>query len=241
MKKLNLLTATFDIPLKPHQVPHFRSGVVDLIGREHDLFHNHNGKGFHIRYPLIQYKLNRKKAGILGIGKGNEALYYLITGGHTEITFGGETFPFRLMHLQNKACELRVTEKPRTYRLFRWIALNQQNYEHWKSGIDFEAKSRLLKKQLAAHIISFARGVEWRIEERFNVKIININQTKMIKFKNTPLMAFDVDFEVNLQLPPEIGLGKAVGFGFGKTLPLRVDNKTKSTSVKVENNVLKEG
>ena len=81
--KINLLKATFDLPLHAKQLAQFRGAVAESAGLENDLFHNHKGENeFHYRYPLIQYKLNKGKACMVGIGEGVDALFtFLLKSG----------------------------------------------------------------------------------------------------------------------------------------------------------------
>ncbi len=226
MKTIKHLSVTFDIPLPAYQIKHFRGAIVEALGREHDLFHNHQEKeGYHYRYPLIQYKTQRRKAGILGLGKGAEALYYLLTTGIAHLTFDGQTHPLRLAHLQQKDIVLNVLNQPKTYRLYHYVGLNVDNYERWKSMSNYADKVALLERVLTAHILSFAAGVGWDIQQQFEVRLENINGTKRINYKDTELMAFDLDFNVPLYLPRDIGLGKSVSMGFGKLLPLHLQSK----------------
>jgi len=226
MKTLKHLTLTLDIPLLPHQIKKFRGAIIEKIGREHHLFHNHQDDGkYHYRYPLIQYKSQRRKAGMVGLGKGAEALYYLLTAGISHLKIDGREYPFQLAHLQQKDLLLQTVSYPKTYRLYNYIGLNSNNYEQWQQTKRYEDKMTILRKALTAHILSFAAGVGWDIKERFEVNIENINQTKKIVYKDTELMAFDIDFNVPLFLPKHIGLGKSVSMGFGKLLPLMKKDK----------------
>jgi len=235
MKTIKTLSVTYDIPIERHQLPKFRGAVVELLGREHDLFHNHKEDKYYYRYPKIQYKLNKGgNIGMLGINEGADALDYLITSGHRTICFGGKKYDFQLSYLKKNELRLQVVRQPREYRIYNWLALNTDNFDKWKSSHSFKEKAGELERLLAANIISFAKGVGWSIQKRFEVEITNIKSTKTMKFKKNPLMAFDVDFRTNLVLPINAGLGKAAGFGFGTVHPLY--QKKKNRLFENENN-----
>ena len=60
IKKLRVLSVSFDTHIKPYELPSFRGALAHKVGIEHEWFHNHDNAtgGFHNRYPLIQYKLD---------------------------------------------------------------------------------------------------------------------------------------------------------------------------------------
>ena len=233
MQIIKTLSVTYDIPIERHQLPKFRGAVVELLGREHDLFHNHKEDNYHYRYPKIQYKLNKGgKVGIIGLNEGADALDYLITSGHRTICFDGKKQDFHLSFLKKTTVDLQMTKQDKEYRIYNWLALNTENFDKWKNSSSFAKKATELERLLAANIISFAKGVGWNIEKRFEVEITNIKNTKTMKFKQNPLMAFDVDFKTNLVLPINVGFGKAAGFGFGTVHPIY----KKNSKITFENN-----
>jgi len=65
MKKIRILTVIFDTEIKGYEIPAFRGAVVDKVGLENIIFHNHlSGNTFLYKYPLIQYKVIRNNPAI---------------------------------------------------------------------------------------------------------------------------------------------------------------------------------
>lgn len=57
MKKIRTLTIIFEGEIKSYEIPAFRGAVIDKVGQENIIFHNHlNDNEFIYKYPLIQYK-----------------------------------------------------------------------------------------------------------------------------------------------------------------------------------------
>src|SRR5699024_9615089 len=90
-----------------------------------------------------------------------------------------------------------------------------KNYRKYKKIKDQISRIEMMERILIGNILAFAKGVDWHIEEKINLRIGKIRKTKNISYKNTRLLAFDIDFKTNVHLPPYVGLGKGVSQGFG--------------------------
>ena len=209
----------FDADISPAEVPAFRGAVIEKVGIEQEIFHNHNneegGNGYHYRYPLIQYKALEGRPAILFIGDAVSEAHHLFRQPDWELSFTRRKLRGRLVRSQTKEYEVRLTPAPRPYLLRRWLALNQDNHRRFEETRGMAARARLLERVLAGHILGFASGVGIRFEERFELAITEIEQQRIRSFEGVKSLTFDVRFEANLLLPPHIGLGKGVTQGFG--------------------------
>ena len=68
---------------------------------------------------------------------------------------------------------------------------------------------------MTANIISFAKGIGWDVDQQIKVDITTIHNSRPVNFKRQKVMAFDLDFTMNVALPDYVGLGKGVSLGFG--------------------------
>ena len=100
-----------------------------------------------------------------------------------------------------------------------WLALNEENYRTWLELDDLSERVALLERVLAAHLLSFAKGMQWQLPEHMEVKLVDMVQHRTVRYHDVPLMAFDVVYKTNLELPTLIGLGKAVSHGYGWQIP----------------------
>ncbi len=74
---------------------------------------------------------------------------------------------------------------------------------------------QMLERTLTGNILSFAKGIEWRIDKPVQVQIQELKGEKVIRYKGIPLFAFDLNFNCNISLPNYLGLGKSASHGFG--------------------------
>ncbi|TAE11151.1 MAG: hypothetical protein EAZ95_13970 [Bacteroidetes bacterium] len=222
---LRWLFLVFDAPITLREVGAFRGAVAKLVGWEHTLFHQHEVREH--RYPLIQYKRRAGKAGILFLGDAVDEANRLFEDEPTiEITLHDAPLTLRIHRLDLKECHLRWGEagKRYTYFLRDWLPFAQEeNLEAYEALPNLREKLAFLERILAGHIISFAKGVDWQInegrQERFSVQIQDFTALGKHVYKLMPFSAFDVQFSTELYLPPFIGLGKAVTHGFGVLHP----------------------
>ena len=69
------------------------------------------------------------------------------------------------------------------------------------------------------------KGLNIWLEENLTVKITSLPESFLVRYKNVDLMAFNVDFETNLSIPANVGVGKHVSVGFGT---IRLNKKAKT-------------
>ncbi len=221
MKKLRLLAVSFDTQIKPWEINRFRGAVAHKVGLEHEWFHNHRNDegGFHYRYPLIQYKIDtnghQMRPMLLCLEDCIEEAHHLFSQADWSLRIGDTRHELRIARLHVDQINLSVCERPITYRMHKWLALNSENFRHWQQLSGKAEKFQFLDKLLANHIISFAHGIGWEPDSRFNVKITELLKEEWISYKLVKKLAFTIGFTANINLPDFIGLGTGVSEGFG--------------------------
>jgi hypothetical protein len=215
---MKILRIEFREEIKHSEIPAFRGAIIEKVGRENALFHNHNNEGFHYRYPLIQYKRLHKKAAIVCIEEGVEDIHKLFSQRDWQIEFRDRSLDLRIEHLETDIFEPQITAKLNNYRLFDWLALDEKNYKVFRN-LETEAEQLLfLEKRLVSNILAFANGINWRVEGQILVRIHPDYETKSVYFKQTKLLGFNLHFATNVLLPKKIGLGKGASMGYGTIL-----------------------
>lgn len=216
MKKTKTLFVQFNDSLATWQVPAFRGAVIKKVGREHALFHQHHpDTGYIYQYPLIQYKSVQQKPTLLCIGEGVDEIHKFFGLRNWDLTIAGETHKLKIHRLDMNNITINVWEKSFCYRIQNWLALNEENYKRYKAIVSLAEKVQLLERLLTGNILSFAKGIEWRVEKPVKVELQELKGEKVIRYKGVPLVAFDVLFRCNVFLPNYLGLGKSASHGFG--------------------------
>lgn len=227
---IRVLNVVFDTILGEDELCIFRGALAERVGLEHDWFHNHNnsdeGSQFYYRYPLIQYKLKGNQPMLVCIGQGVHAASMFFEQEDWSLTMKGQYRRLEIEELRLKKYVLSVAPLegdalPYKYRIKRWQALNQNNYSKYPQQNGLRIMVDFLESLLANHIISFAKGIQWRIPERFEVQISEMYPVRYPRFKGIRPMVFDFTFESNLLLPDFIGIGKGVSLGYGTIKRIR--------------------
>ncbi len=87
--QIKTLVITFKNELKQAEIGRFRGAVIAATENAGVLFHNHlEDEKFRYSYPLIQYKRNRKRAAIVCVGEGTEAIGDFFSSCNFEIEIG---------------------------------------------------------------------------------------------------------------------------------------------------------
>ncbi len=245
------LTLTFNLPLHPRQIPNWRGAFVQMAGWTDELFHNHNnasgeeGHAYHYRYPLIHYRIQRGQAAIVAIGEGVAALQHILSEHEWVIQWQGKPLTLQVHDLRMNEHYFRMTARPRTYRLYNYIALNTDNYHRWLDSPSFIQRVALVQDILTGHLLGYATAMHWQLPERLEVNIRYIQMIRKVRLHGTPRIAFNLTYDCNLLLPSGIALGKGISHGFGwqKNIKIRPGSNARQATPKhqdVEELFLKE-
>lgn len=230
MKKLRLLSVSFDTSIKPWELKKFRGAVASKVGIENEWFHNHDNAvypddedprkpRYHHRYPLIQYKIDthgqKMRPMLLCLDDCIEEAHHFFSQSDWSLRIGSQVHDMRIARLHVDQINLNVWETFLPYRLHKWRALNSDNFKEWQKLDGLVERIAFLENILAAHVLSFARGVEWELDKRFEVKITKVLNEEWVSFKDIKVLAFTIEFKANISMPDFIGLGQGSGEGFG--------------------------
>lgn len=205
-----------DKPLKAGEIPSFRGAVITKVGDELNIFHNHKSQEeFFYRFPLIQYKIIRKKAALFCIEEGLEEVYRLFEGRQKKLVIRGKKVPLKLDKLSIDTFTFNVWNHKVRYNIFNWLALNQNNYILFQELKSEDKKKSFLTRILVGNILSMAKSLKWHIDKTIELEVQAIIRQKKVRFKGIPFEAFDCTFSTNVSLPEYIGLGKGASHGFG--------------------------
>lgn len=207
------------------EISQFRGALNKLLEDEPSLlFHNHTDEGFRYAYPLIQYKRINGKAALVCINKGTEAVALLLGKANVQCDLQTRSFALELDGVKAHQHLIQTWDSTFVYYLRRWLPLNQENFASYQKIEGMVEKCQFLERILSGNILSMGKGLGIHFEHAITTKILNIDRTRIIPYKNVKMMAFDIVFKSNVSLPDYIGLGKGASTGFG-VLARKRENK----------------
>jgi hypothetical protein len=213
--RIKFLTAIFDFKLARRQIPSFRAAIIQKVGAEHTLFHNHSEGNFRYAYPLIQYKSIGGYPLVLCINHGTEEVLAFFQQTNWDLVLNDTRVKAEIRHLSFDYFYCGFSPEPLGYRLMNWFALNEENFHKYVESTNDRDRTDLLERILIGNVISFGKGVGWDLNQHISLRITRLPRRRFFNFKEQQMMGFDVDFVANLFLPDLIGLGKSVSRGFG--------------------------
>jgi hypothetical protein len=220
--KLTVLKVIFDFELERRKIPAFRGAVIEKVGRENVLFHNHlNQESFLYGYPLIQYKMIRKYPAIVCLKYGTEEILKFFQKSSWDLVIHGERIETEVRHIDFDYFMCGFSSEPLHYRIQNWFALNEENYEKFRPLTCDEDRIGFLQRILTGNILSYSKGIEWNIGGQIEVGIPKLPDIHLFSFKKYQMAGFHLDFTANIMLPDFIGLGKSVSRGFGMIMRIR--------------------
>ena len=150
---------------------------------------------------------------LLGINEGAELLIELFLK-IRELRLEERTFHIYSKNISNTITEIGISDDLIEYKFkTMWMGLNQNNFSKYMHLLPGKEKEEFLNKVLIGNILSFYKGLNFRVEEKLYVKVKVEEKTSA--FKNRKMTVFAGGFLTNAVLPDYIGLGKAVSRGFG--------------------------
>ena len=216
MYKIPTIVIQFNNEIEPQAIPFFRGAVIASLEKKDILFHNHDEDKLRYSYPLVQYKRIHKKAAVMGVGKGIEAISQLLSAGDFHYQIGNEKVGMQIQAVNAYDNEIILTENAdNRYRIQNWLPLNTDNYKQYQETDNMVDRIHILERVLIGNILSFLKGVGIHIEDQIVLSITNITSQHAVTYKNVKLMGFDIEFKTNITFPQYIGIGKNASVGCG--------------------------
>jgi len=201
---------------------HLRGWLIERFPKQSLVSHHENtGRSIYM-YPRIQSKIVGGEAVILGIEEGVDYVNEIATNPPRLITLNREDFTVSDVHHEETVVAFGVVKSAQEYKFVTpWLALNQENYEHYLHSTGKE-RYHLLSTILIGNVLSAAKSLGIVLSEQ--IKIRSFLKPFPVHFKGKSMIGFSGTFSANLYLPNLIGLGKSVSRGFGTVV--KVEQKS---------------
>lgn len=215
------LSIVFDLPLQQRQISQWRGAFIEMAGRSYPLLHNHQEDGSTIyQYPRVQYRIRNGKAAIFAIGEGVKCIQQVLAERSWVLNWQSKALKLAIHEMKHHDGALGIQDTMMRYHISNYLALNQENYQDWLQRESLLERIQILERLLRNHLLACMWGLGWESETELNVKLIELSDTKQLIYHSKSLMAFDLVFTSNAQIPAGIAAGKAVSFGFGNIQPM---------------------
>lgn len=216
-KYIRTLTVYYDANISSKEIPYFRGAVLKSMGgKANILYHNHIDTGsFRYSYPLIQYKRLGGKAAIVCIEEGADVIGQFLTEVIGTISIGERKVKLQTCKIVPARILVQTWGKTFKYHISRWLPLNAKNYHNYQMADNQDDKTKLLERILKGNLLSMLKGLGIYLESELSLHISDIGEPRIIYNKGIGLMAFDADFQCNLSIPNNVGVGKNASIGCG--------------------------
>ena len=193
--------------------PHLLRGALGDLFHDDPLFHQHGEAGVLYRYPLVQYRWDRRGAVVLGLGTGAQALARLDWPG-MELRIGD-----RSLHVRDATCHfhrhlITLTGSLIRYRFAApWLPFNQTLFQRYR---ELAETGQLLERDRlsVAGLLMALRGFGVEIHGRL-FAAFEMRSSRPCPYKGVQLLGFRGRLLTNLDLPDGFALGRAVSHGYG--------------------------
>lgn len=216
MIKTKIFDVVFNNNIKSFEIEAFRGAISKLVGYEHISFHNHlSDSKVTYAYPLVQYKIKNGKASFSFIANGVEDARTFFLKNNWEIEISGRKIKLDIDTFQLRNGFFDIGDDLKHYKIKQWMPLNQENFKRYVLLKTVEEKIKMLEGILVGNILSMGKSLNWQIDQKIELNILEVLDEKKVTFKKTNILTFDILIESNIILPINIGLGKGVSHGYG--------------------------
>ena len=230
MKYVRTLTVITDAEIRQIEIPLFRGAVIDSLGEHPNVyFHNHlDNDKFRYAYPLIQYKRLGGKAAIVCVEEGVDIIGQFLTEVNGILTIGERQITCNTGRIQPARILVQTWQEMFSYHISRWLPLNSKNYQLYQTLEGVVEKTTFLENILKGNLLSMLKGLNIHLEKELVLKITDISEAYLLYNKGVKMMAFNADFNCNLSIPNNIGIGKNASIGCGIVHQMRKDTNNNS-------------
>ena len=192
--------------------------IRDLFGSQFEQAVFEHGRGDDGRprfeYPRIQFKIVESTATLWGINEGAEFL-----AGHCSnfdvSEFAGSTIGVSDLQAETRDAEILLSHEPIDYRFVTpWLALNQRNFQSYTGSRNTKFRKDELSRILVGNCLGAAKSLGIRLPAQISADCRRLTSIKTT-LKGSGVIGFVGRFQVNLDLPELIGLGRSAFLGFG--------------------------
>ena len=189
------------------------------------LLHHHIGKETLYTYPRVQYKIIEGTPIIVGIMEGANVVKKIMDD-IEELILEKKKYEVKSIQINQLKEEFGKTRKKIKYKfLTHWLALNQDNYEKYRSLKDWKKRKELLNNILAGNILSICKSLGYEIIGKIYAH--SLLYQNIVEYKAIPHTGFMGEFKINFILPDFIGIGKGASQGFGTIKKIEEKNDRK--------------
>lgn len=216
-KYIRTLTIQTDADIHQKEVPLLRGAVLNSLGEKANLlFHNHlNDDKFRYSYPLIQYKRLGGKAAIVCVEEGVDMIGQFLTETSDTLKIGDREIEWSTRRMQPARLLIQTWEDTFKYHISRWLPLNSKNYQLYQNTEGLVEKIALLENILKGNLLSMLKGLDIHLDQELLVKITQVSEPYILYNKGIGMTAFNADFNCNLTIPNNVGVGKNASIGYG--------------------------
>jgi len=222
LPKVKYLILRYNNKISHHKLPSFRAAIKEVLRDDsHVLLFNDEEDGPQYIYPLIQCKRINGQAAIVCIEKGIEAISLLMADGNFMASIGCTEEEMELNHVNAKQALIQTWNSSFTYYLQKWLPLNNENYDQFLDLENSTERYAFFEKNIIDDITSMAEGLNISFNGEVTCKITQLTDSRLMKFENLKIMAFDLEFYTNVSLPDYFAIGKGADIGFGVVVQKR--------------------
>lgn len=216
-KYIRTLTIQTDADIHQKEIPLFRGAVLNSLGEKANLlFHNHlDDNKFRYSYPLIQYKRLGGKASVVCVEEGADLIGQFLTETSDKLRIGDREIEWSTKRMQPARLLIQTWEDVFKYHISRWLPLNSKNYQLYQNTEGLVEKIALLENILKGNLLSMLKGLDIHLDQELIVKITQVSEPYILYNKGIGMTAFNADFNCNLTIPNNVGVGKNASIGYG--------------------------
>ncbi|HKK78878.1 MAG TPA: CRISPR-associated endonuclease Cas6 [Phaeodactylibacter sp.] len=240
MSVVKLIRLRFDTPIQPDELPVFRDVISDYLGftgmyivqgdwhtaGELIDFERNITPPVPLVYPLLQWRLRRDGNGytpeLVCISDRLEKVEEsLVHNGGSKVIVNDRPYSMWCRPPKHETLRISTGDRRYTYELQQYLPVEGQNLLAFNQIRDQQKRRSVVDRMLLNHLMLFAKVVGADMKRELRVDNLFIYPQEAVTIGGQSFNAFRLQFQSNLNIPDDVGLGCKAGLGYGIVKAIR--------------------
>lgn len=210
---------TFNLPLKRHELPLWRTAFLQMFHPELGL---EDLSPLEATYPLIQFCRMGKQAGIVAISEGVAAIKQSIAAQSWSFRWQNQEYSLGIQQIDTFNHPFTVLEKPQNYLIEAYLPFTGGAKNDTAADLELSllAQVQVLQQRVNEHLQHLTDQLALDFPDPVYAQLTHLDRSKFLSRSADSPKVYYLRCTCPLSLPSLLGIGEGAAFGLGRIIPL---------------------
>ena len=216
---LRIAHFSFNLPLKRHELPLWRSAFLHMFPSELGL---ETLSPLEATYPLIQFCRIGKQAGIVAINEGVQAIKQSIAAQSCSFRWQNQEYSLGIQQIDTFNHSFTVLGKPQNYLIEAYLPFSGNAKTDATADLELSllAQVQVLQQRVNEHLQHLTDQLVLDFPAPVQAQLTHLDRSKFLSRSPDSPKVYYLRCSCPLSLPSLLGIGEGTAFGLGRIIPL---------------------